>query len=408
MERIYLHSNECKDSTRILLLEDNTALSDAQVAEANVEMAGMQKDPSQPSGTYVEFVTIEHGGGELLQLPEREREPDDLTCGITLQQQCSGKTVSISTTGTGSELKFMVAVSDESQDCFYMHFGIALITNYGVWSLEQEGDSCQGKCLLVHHIGGGIYVEVWPDIDGARIGPGGMQVYTDVQLDVRAYDCGVSSADLEWFLGEAVLNKLLQRKYSKAFTKPDGKFFDYGETNCLRLAMDVLLSLKAPPEIARNALGVGRQDGGPRSEKEALIIAINNTLIFLRHKEYLYELQKLIDILNDLKAYPHKKVQDKFIGQLERTYHLQLLLEIFVDASESDKLRDLLAEELGGLTGPADGDGVTQLGIIKAIVKAYRKSDGFVKGYGRAMKHLSAEAISILLSELGLRSNDVP
>merc|ERR1712032_93421 len=165
---------------------------------------------------------------------------------------------------------------------------------------------------------------------------------------------------------------------------------------------DVLLSLKAPPEIAKSPLGVGRQDGGPRTEKDALIIAIQNTLVLLKHKEHLCELQKLIDILTDLKKYPHKKVQDKFIGQLERTYHLHLLLGIFVDASDSDKLREILTEELVALIETNDGDGVTQLGIVRAIVKSYRKSDGFVKGYGRAMMHLSAEAISILLSELDL------
>jgi len=330
----------------------------------------MQKNPAQSTCSYVIFKSIEQGGDLVKQKKITGSR-------ITLLQKSSMIEATVIASGNSSDLYFLAAFSAAEEPKFRMHFGVAAVHN-GQWSLENDDSICQGSCLLLHHMGDGICLEVLKDLDDAKEA---MQVFEDVPLDVHEFAVGSSQDAVKYFLGARIFNKQLRRKYSSAYIEKNGKFFEFGQTNCLRLALDTLLCLKAPRSVAEEVLGVGRDDDyGPKSEIEASAIAVRNAVTLLNKHQYLSDLRNILSIYEALKAMPHERIQDRFIGQLDRTYHLDKLFEVFLEAYESEELRVKLEAKLQSLL---DSKKLSRTQIVSAICNAFREQFGFMQAVAK-------------------------
>lgn len=154
----------------------------------------------------------------------------------------NGRVCQVVAAGGSSALMGLFGYTPASSDKYKLHFGAALVQT-GSWYMAVDGDWTQGKVLVIEHFGDRLKISVSATLDQA-IATFSKCYGPDCPLEVLSQPMGGSNAAVARFLGPDVVTQMAARSYSAIYAYQGGPFFKRGETNCLRMVLDLYLFLK--------------------------------------------------------------------------------------------------------------------------------------------------------------------
>jgi len=160
-----------------------------------------------------------------------------------------GKKNNILATGSYSDLEVLVMWGLTKNGKNRSHFGL-ILKQEKEWKINYK----KRKCMLFHHMNDRIEIKVGC-VHCLRNCVRDAYGKTEVPYPkVKWYDYGRSTAAVGRFFGEESLKRNVGYKYSYNYSediKEDNAFYEWKQTNCLRLVFDMLFFLKLDFELAK-------------------------------------------------------------------------------------------------------------------------------------------------------------